>query len=82
MSAARASKDASVPFRWRCYRRVGEHEVVELGKGEASSWAEALRAIERAAGWDRRVDAMPPAKAFKDAIGEVSGGGRGSFAAV
>jgi len=62
----RRSKGSEAPastYNWRC-ELAGE----VLGEGAAPSWSEAIRACERAAGWDRRVEPAPPAGCKRGAV--------------
>ena len=73
---------AEAAYVWRCYYYVDSDDVRtsrELGHGRAATYAEALRAVERAAGWDRQTQAVPPATARRDAMGVIN---RTAFAAI
>ena len=71
-------------FEWRCIRRVGAWGWDTLGVGQTADYAEALRAAERAAGWDRLQSPSPPATADREAIISVRpvGGSRWTVMAV
>ena len=73
---------AEAAYVWRCYYYADPDDVRtsrELGHGRAATYAEALRAVERAAGWDRQTQAVPPATARRDAMGVIN---RTAFAAI
>ena len=66
---------AEAAYVWRCYYYVDSDDVrtsCELGHGRAATWSEAMRAIERAAGWDRVTQPRPPATARRDALGMIN----------
>lgn len=45
-------------YRWGCCELMADGSRVDLASGAAATWAGAMRAIELAAGWDRK-QAMP-----------------------
>lgn len=64
-------------FEWRC-----ELDGVELGSGSVPTWAEALRAAERAAGWDRDKSPSAPASCKARAVILVKSPGSLSWLAL
>lgn len=55
-------------YEWRL---LDADDRREIAHGAADSWEEALRAMERACGWDRRVDALPPRSRRQRTVGIV-----------
>jgi len=75
-------EESQARYAWRCYYYADPDDVGtsrELGRGTAATWSEAMRAIERAAGWDRATQPRPPATARRDALGMIN---RVAFAAI
>jgi hypothetical protein len=61
---------AAPAYRWEL--RAGQRDGnVVLGAGEEPSWEDALRAAERAAGWDRGKHANPPPWTDREAYGLI-----------
>jgi len=80
--APRTTAKQEAPFAWQCYYYDEPDNVRtrrELGAGRAATWADALRAIERADGWDRATQPRPPATARRDAVGVIN---RTAFGAI
>lgn len=69
------------PFLWRCVAWRGDVRRI-VGEGEAATWPDALRAIERAAGWDRRLHPYPHADVRRDAVGAVLSPGNSLWTAT